>query len=292
MVSSSMWTVWSGTVVHFLPDVTQRQDLNTLRIVLRRCGRCLPSHPAFTGTGRTTVGTCCDRPSPRHSFAVRSRLSVAAALVMSLLVPVPGADATPAGGSTVVGDALTAMAAARAQRVPVEDLSARTEVSRVFANPTGTWTMESSATPRWVRRDGTWVDVDTTLVRRGDGSPAPRASAADVRFSAGGDGPLVTLNHAAHTFTLSWPGLLPAISAGQAAPFDAGGAPAVPEPVPERSAGGNREPGRPAAGRAGARQPGGRRPAHPSPPDGASRAPSSSQSRTPDTARPHPECWP
>ncbi|ONI93010.1 hypothetical protein ALI22I_00650 [Saccharothrix sp. ALI-22-I] len=124
-------------------------------------------------------------------------------------MPVPGV-AAPAGGPTVPRDAVTAMSAARAQRVPVEDLSARTEVSRVFANPTGTWTMESYATPRWVRRDGTWVDIDTTLVRRGDGSPAPRASAADVRFSAGGTGPMVTLDHAGHTFTLSWPGSLPA----------------------------------------------------------------------------------
>lgn len=136
---------------------------------------------------------------------MRSRLSVAAALILSLLGPVPGADAAP----TAAGDAVMAMNAARAHRVPVEDLSARTERSRVFANPTGTWTMESYATPRWVRRDGSWVDVDTTLVRRGDGSPAPEASAADVRFSAGGTGPMVTLNQAGHTFTLSWPGSLP-----------------------------------------------------------------------------------
>jgi hypothetical protein len=35
--------------------------------------------------------------------------------------------------------------------------------------------------------------VDLTLERAGDGTVRPQASAADVRFSAGGKGPLVTL---------------------------------------------------------------------------------------------------
>ncbi|MEU4769288.1 LamG domain-containing protein [Actinosynnema sp. NPDC023794] len=153
----------------------------------------------------------------RHSGGGRWRVfavAVVAGLVTTSVVPTPVAAANPSAGGpapTAMRTAVTAMAAARAYGVAVEDISARTEASRVFADPAGSWTMESFVTPRWVRRgDGTWVDVDTTLVRLGDGSPAPRASAADVRFSAGGAGPLVSLRHAGHTFTLSWPGSLPA----------------------------------------------------------------------------------
>ncbi|MFL6140681.1 MAG: LamG domain-containing protein [Labedaea sp.] len=122
--------------------------------------------------------------------------------------------AVPAGAggtATAMPDLATAMAAARRQGVSVEDISARTEHSRVFVEPSGTSTLESSVTPRWVRRaNGLWADLDTGLDRQGDGTFAPRASTADVRFSGGGSGPLVTMRRSGHTFTLSWPGSLPA----------------------------------------------------------------------------------
>lgn len=86
-------------------------------------------------------------------------------------------------------------------------LAERTEYTQVFAEPDGRLTYESAVLPQRVRRsDGSWADVDLSLVRAGDGTVRPRASVADVRFSSGGGGPLVTLVVRGSTFTLGWPG--------------------------------------------------------------------------------------
>ncbi|MBM2623801.1 LamG domain-containing protein [Actinoplanes sp. LDG1-06] len=60
------------------------------------------------------------------------------------------------------------------------------------------------------RGDGSWQDIDLTLVAGADGKWAPRASAADVLFSAGGQGPLAKIVKDGHSFDVSWPlGSLP-----------------------------------------------------------------------------------
>ncbi|GAA3233346.1 LamG domain-containing protein [Actinocorallia longicatena] len=137
-------------------------------------------------------------------------------LLFAIVLLVPAAVVLPAG-TTIAAvprgapDPGSAAAAARKGGVPVEDLSARTETSRVVAEPDGAWTMESYVLPQWTRRPGgAWADVDTTLARLPDGTLAPKASTADVRFSAGGTGPAVTLRRDGHDFTLTWPGTLPA----------------------------------------------------------------------------------
>ncbi|GIF96965.1 hypothetical protein Cci01nite_20590 [Catellatospora citrea] len=78
------------------------------------------------------------------------------------------------------------------------------------ANPDGTFTAVAHREPVRVRRGQGWVPVDTTLARRLDGTIAPVAAAADMVFSAGGDGPLATLRRDGGTLTLGWPGRLPA----------------------------------------------------------------------------------
>jgi hypothetical protein len=88
----------------------------------------------------------------------------------------------------------------------VEVLADRTEYSQVFAEPTGRLTYETAVVPQRVHRaDGTWANVDLTLFKTADGV-RPRASVADVRFSAGGRDPLVTLVEDGRSFSLSWPG--------------------------------------------------------------------------------------
>jgi len=68
----------------------------------------------------------------------------------------------------------------------VEDLSARTESSKTFANPDGTWTVEDWGTAVQVRdEDGAWQDVDYTLVEQGDGSWAPKAAPVEVSIDGG-----------------------------------------------------------------------------------------------------------
>lgn len=75
---------------------------------------------------------------------------------------------------------------------PVEVVSARTEDSNTFANPDGTFTAHIYAAPIRVREEGAWVDIDPTLVRDTDGVH-PIKSLADIRFSNGGRGELVSL---------------------------------------------------------------------------------------------------
>jgi hypothetical protein len=92
----------------------------------------------------------------------------------------------------------------------VEIMAGRSETGQVFANPDGTSTMITSMGPRWVHRaDGSWADIDTNLVVGTDGAIRPVATPVDVRFSAGGRTPLVTMRRRGSTFTLSWPGNLP-----------------------------------------------------------------------------------
>ncbi|WP_433365040.1 LamG domain-containing protein [Actinoplanes sp. CA-142083] len=92
----------------------------------------------------------------------------------------------------------------------VEVISQRTEYAQMFAEPNGRFIYESAVTPQRVHRpDGTWADVDLTLTAEGD-TIRPRASVADVRFSAGGTGPVATLVRNGKTLALSWPlGSLP-----------------------------------------------------------------------------------
>ncbi|ALG10712.1 hypothetical protein AOZ06_30870 [Kibdelosporangium phytohabitans] len=92
---------------------------------------------------------------------------------------------------------------------PVELTELRTETTRVFANPSGTRTMEVYAGPVRTRRNGHWQPIDTTLVRAADGSVSPRATVTGLRLSGGGTGPFVTAERDGKEFSLSWPGKLP-----------------------------------------------------------------------------------
>ncbi|MGE5828635.1 MAG: LamG domain-containing protein, partial [Micromonosporaceae bacterium] len=87
----------------------------------------------------------------------------------------------------------------------VEALSERTEQNQVFVNDRGTATLVAAAVPQRVRRgDGSWAAISTALQRNGDGSLTPTATLAEVAFSGGGNGPLVTWREGARAFTLSW----------------------------------------------------------------------------------------
>src|SRR5437868_12345672 len=125
------------------------------------------------------------------------------AMVVRDLEPVPSGEALAPNQA-----AAKAMAAACGCTVPVA--SERTEYSDVYVDPSGNHTIVTAVVPQRARRlDGTWGPIDTTLMQVGD-AIAPVASAAHVRFSAGGSGPFVTLEHDGHRFSLSWPDPLPA----------------------------------------------------------------------------------
>ncbi|MDG4796718.1 LamG-like jellyroll fold domain-containing protein [Micromonospora sp. WMMD1082] len=108
-------------------------------------------------------------------------------------------------------DEAAAAALAAECGVSVEALSERTEFEQVVVDPSGTQTVTVAAVPQRVRRgDGSWAAIDPTLSVAG-GVVVPAATLADVRFSAGGSGPLATWWEGGSSFTVSWPlGALPA----------------------------------------------------------------------------------
>lgn len=102
-----------------------------------------------------------------------------------------------------------ALAEAAETGEPVEVASATDERSQVFANPDGTFTLETHASPVRVRTPEGWTDVDTTLVHTPDGKVRPRAAAVDMAFSGGGDGALARVTLGGRSVELGWLGALP-----------------------------------------------------------------------------------
>ena len=101
----------------------------------------------------------------------------------------------------------------------------RSERREVFAGPEGTFTAREYTEPVRTVRDGAWVDIDETLVKRADGNWSPKAATVDLEFSAGQAGePFVTMRRAGRELSLSWPyGELPApkVKGGTATYVDA-----------------------------------------------------------------------
>lgn len=95
--------------------------------------------------------------------------------------------------------------------------SSRNEFSQVVAQPDGHLRFESAVVPQRARRGGGWADVDLSLSPGADGRLRPAVSVADVTFSSGGSGPLITLTRQGQKVTMSWPGALPAPTVSGAA---------------------------------------------------------------------------
>ncbi|MEV5173923.1 hypothetical protein AB0L10_23235 [Streptomyces flaveolus] len=67
-------------------------------------------------------------------------------------------------------------------------------------------TVESATGPVRVKDDdGSWHDVDTSLVHR-DGRIEPRWAAADIHISDGGSGSLAEVGEGDKTLGISWDG--------------------------------------------------------------------------------------
>ncbi|WP_018348498.1 LamG-like jellyroll fold domain-containing protein [Longispora albida] len=111
----------------------------------------------------------------------------------------------PAGPSSEVA---AAFAEARRTGRPAEIPSWGTATTRYLAEPGGRLNAQISSGPAFVRRDGRWVPIDTTLRRTGEGiSPV---AAGEVVLSPGGTGPLTRLRTPAGDLAVTWPGTLPA----------------------------------------------------------------------------------
>ncbi|MFD0318593.1 LamG-like jellyroll fold domain-containing protein [Streptomyces flavalbus] len=90
-------------------------------------------------------------------------------------------------------------------------MSQLSETETVYANPDGTMTSTFSVLPTRVRTSaGGWTKPDTTLVRRGDGTVAPKAAGVRMAFSGGGsERPMVRYDRLGASVELDWPGALP-----------------------------------------------------------------------------------
>ncbi|KIH96973.1 glucanase [Streptomonospora alba] len=135
----------------------------------------------------------------------------AAAVLAALLSAVPaGADPVdqPPPGDPPTEDQAQAEAESSGERVAVEE--ATTETTEVFAEPDGTFTMETSPVPQRVRTGQGWESVDTDLAEVGDGTVQPKAAPAELAFSGGGtDVPMARVGIGSKDVSLDWPGELP-----------------------------------------------------------------------------------
>lgn len=105
-------------------------------------------------------------------------------------------------------DAISAQSTAHSADVPVEDRSQRTESERVFANPDGSWTSETSSEPTQVQdgapeADGIagWNLVDPTLVEisaAAGGGWRPAHAAIKQTFTSGGTDWFASLTQDGH----------------------------------------------------------------------------------------------
>ncbi|MFJ4678551.1 LamG-like jellyroll fold domain-containing protein [Kitasatospora sp. NPDC088783] len=105
--------------------------------------------------------------------------------------------------------AAAAKARTTGQPVAVDELT--TETTQVVAQPKGGFAFTGNPKPVRTKQAGSWTQVDTALHRQADGTLAPAATAyGSVSFSGGGNGPMVSTSSGGTTYSLSWPGALPA----------------------------------------------------------------------------------
>ena len=157
-------------------------------------------HRALTGLVAVLLAAALVEPQTTPQVA-----EAAAAAVTPTDANRPG-DRAPERGT-----AAWARARARATGERQVVVRALTETETVYANPDGSTTTEFTALPTRVRSAlGTWVEPDTTLVRRADGTVGPRAAAVDVAFSGGGSElPMVRYAPEGASIEVGWPTALP-----------------------------------------------------------------------------------
>jgi hypothetical protein len=146
-----------------------------------------------------------------------------AATAASASTPIPVASSSQSAPPVASRpDVVSARLAAAGQGSRVEVSSLEDEYSDTYANPDGTLTTESSIAPLRVLRDGAWVAVDYDL-QHVNGSWSPKASAAPVVFSDGGDTDAASVGTGSKQVALSWAVTLPApVITGPTATYDLG----------------------------------------------------------------------
>lgn len=149
--------------------------------------------------------------------AIGSVLTFSASIAIAVALPVEAQAADRGACPKSVSEAANPTAASEdravrlaiACRKPIEVLSRATETTRLTALPSGTLSFEATATPTRVQKAGLWRAIDPRLTVGADGKLRPVATAGDVVFSPGGDGPFASISGRGADFTLAWPTTLP-----------------------------------------------------------------------------------
>jgi hypothetical protein len=151
-----------------------------------------------------------------RSVVARSRalLLTAAVFAGTAVALPPPASATPVAAiPDEAHDEATAAAFARQGDKQVVVTSKTTETSETAANPDGSWTLTQYAHPVRVKQGADWTPIDTTLVRKPDGSIGPKAVTIDVTVNPGGAGsastPIVLAGQESKEIGLNWASDLP-----------------------------------------------------------------------------------
>ena len=147
----------------------------------------------------------------------RTAWATVSTLVASTLVAVVPAASVQAAVSKApiscsassAGDVTSAVMLAKKCREAVSITADQTAYTQVKANANGTMSYTSSATPRWVEQNGSWVAANADLVLGKDGSLSPTAAESGLKFSGGGGTALVTASTNQGSMTVSWPTDLP-----------------------------------------------------------------------------------
>ncbi|NUW36777.1 DNRLRE domain-containing protein [Nonomuraea sp. SMC257] len=107
-------------------------------------------------------------------------------------------------------DRVAAARTAKARGTRVEVDSEKTDSSSLWANPDGTFTLETFPGPVRVKDGGTWRPIDTSLVRDGRTGLRPKLTTSRLRMSDGGGEPFAEVGRADRSFAVSWDRALPA----------------------------------------------------------------------------------
>ncbi|MER7753316.1 DNRLRE domain-containing protein [Kitasatospora sp. NPDC097643] len=114
------------------------------------------------------------------------------------------------GAPLTAPDVPSAIATARLHKAKVEVLDQGTEQTKTWANPDGTLTTDSYALPFRFKRDGKWVDVDTSLQEAADHSVTPKGHVRGLKLAGGGHNPtLAAQGDGDRQVSIGWQGDLP-----------------------------------------------------------------------------------
>jgi hypothetical protein len=107
--------------------------------------------------------------------------------------------------------AIDASAKAKATGASVPVGAATDAENTLTANPDGTFSQTTSASPVRVQQNGAWVPVDATLHRNSDGTWSPAATNAALTLSGGGPAgsTLASMDDNGQTLAFTWPTALP-----------------------------------------------------------------------------------